>query len=74
MDIKINQQIVHLQKELYSLRKTAKLTQKQVADELGITAQSYQAYEYGTAVPTLQNFIKLTILFDISANEPLGTD
>lgn len=74
METQITRQIKHMQKELYSLRKAAGLTQKQVAENLGITAQSYQAYEYGSAVPTLQNFIKLTILFDISANELLGTE
>ena len=39
--------------------------------KLGITYQSYQAYERGIAVPTLQNFIKLAKLFDVSYEELL---
>ena len=37
----------NFRKEIFGLRKANKWTQKQVADALGITAQSYQAYEAG---------------------------
>ncbi len=45
-----------------------------MADALGITAQSYQAYEAGEALPTLLNFVKLAKLFEISPDELLGWD
>ena len=71
-------------KELYNLSKNLKnfrnqygYTQKQVAEQIGITYQSYQAYERGIAVPSLQNFIKLAKLYDITYDEllewPFGT-
>ena len=63
-------------KELYSLSKNLKMlreqygyTMKYVADQLGIAYQSYQCYERGLTVPTLQNFIKLAKLYDVSLDE-----
>lgn len=63
-------------KELYSLGKNLKAlrlqygyTQKQVAEKIGVTCQSYQAYEWGVTVPTLQNFIKLAKLYDVSLDD-----
>jgi len=50
------------------------LTQKQVAEKIGITHQSYQAYESGVALPTLENFLKLCRFFDLTPNELLGID
>ncbi|MBQ3494493.1 MAG: helix-turn-helix transcriptional regulator [Clostridia bacterium] len=61
----------HLAKNLKYLRKQFGYTQKYVAEKLGITYQSYQAYEFGTTVPTLQNFIKLANLYDIQIDELL---
>jgi len=56
---------------LKQLRLLENLTQKQVASELKITTQSYQAYESGIALPTLSNFIKLCQFFDVSPNDLL---
>lgn len=64
-------ELQNLPKNLKSLRTESGLTQKQVAKELGITYQSYQAYELGLTLPTLQNFIKLCKLFDVSYEELL---
>lgn len=61
----------NLAKNLKYLRKQFGYTQKYVAENLGITYQSYQAYEFGTTVPTLQNFIKLANLYDIQIDELL---
>ena len=64
--------------DLYNLAKNLKIlrlqygyTQKQVAEKLGIATQSYQAYEWGVNVPTLQNFIKLARLYDVSLDDLL---
>lgn len=66
-------------KELYEFPKIIKelrtgeeLTQKQVAEKLGITYQSYQAYELGIAIPSLVNFIKLADLFNVSLDYLIG--
>jgi len=54
---------------LKNLRNQFGYTQTFVAKQLGITYQSYQAYEWGTAVPTLPNFIKLAKLYSVSLDE-----
>lgn len=50
-------------------RLSHKMTQKQVADSLKIKTQSYQAYEKNVSMPTLENLLKLAILFDVSLND-----
>ena len=46
-----------------------KLTQKQVAEQLGIKTQSYQAYENNVSMPNLINLLKLVDLFNISIDD-----
>lgn len=78
MSRKIDEQLKYLGKELQELRSRMPLkngkpwTQQDVADELGITYQSYQAYELGKAYPTLTNFLKLAELFDVSLDSLVG--
>ncbi|MBQ8374232.1 MAG: helix-turn-helix transcriptional regulator [Clostridia bacterium] len=64
-------ELLNLGKNLKELRKSFGYTQKEVATQLGITYQSYQAYELGLTVPTLENFIKLAKLFEVSYEELL---
>lgn len=45
------------------------MTQKQVAEKLGIKTQSYQAYENGLCMPTAENLLKLSIIFSCSLDE-----
>ncbi len=59
-------------KILKELRKVNRKTQKEVADALGITPQSYQAYEAGKTLPTLENFMRLCIFFDVTPDTLLG--
>lgn len=63
------QELYNLSKNLKELRKQFGYTQTYVAKQIGITCQSYQAYEWGVTVPTLQNFIKLAKLYDVSLDE-----
>lgn len=60
-----------LGKNLIALRKENGFTQKYVAEKIGVTVSSYQAYEWGKTVPTLQNFIKLAKLYDVTMEELL---
>ncbi|MDE5896503.1 MAG: helix-turn-helix transcriptional regulator [Clostridia bacterium] len=64
-------ELYSLSKNLRTLRKQCGYTQKEVAEKLEIRHQSYAAYENGITVPTLQNFIKLARLYDVSLDELL---
>lgn len=57
---------------LKELRTSNGLTQKQIAKNLGITYQSYQAYERKTAIPSLPILIKLAEFYDVSLDYLLG--
>ena len=64
-------ELYNLAKNLKQLREQYGYTLKYVAEQLGITHQSYHAYERGLTVPTLQNFIKLAKLYDVSLEDLL---
>ncbi len=63
------QELYNLSKNLRQLREGYGYTQTAVAQKIGIRYQSYHAYEAGIAVPTLENFIKLAKLYDVSLDE-----
>ncbi len=67
-----NEKILSMPNRLRQLRKDNRLTQKELAFKLGITYQSYQAYEYGTALPSMHTIIDLAELYDVSADYILG--
>ncbi len=62
-------ELYNLAENLKALREQYGYTLKDVAKQLGITYQSYHAYERGLTVPTLQNFIKLAKLYDVSLDD-----
>ena len=57
---------------LKGLRISSNLTQKQVAEKLGVIQQTYQAYELGACLPSLEKFIKLAEIFDVSLDYLIG--
>lgn len=59
-------------KIIKELRLQNEWSQDYVAKQLGITYQSYQAYENGIGIPSLENFIKLADLFDVSLDYLVG--
>lgn len=50
-------------------RRQVGLTQKQVADKLGITAQAYQRYEYGKAAPSSKYLGELARIFGLQIEQ-----
>lgn len=60
------------EEKLKEMRKMCGLTQREVAERLGISQPSYVRYENGTSEPTLENLAKLADLFDVSADYLLG--
>ena len=63
------EELYKLSKNLKDLRKQFGYTQTYVAEKIGISFQSYQHYEWGLTVPTLQHFIKLAKLYNLSLDE-----
>ncbi len=59
-------------KRLFECRKSAKLTQKQVADYLGVAQPVYQRFEKGLFECNYDQLVKLSELFDVSVDYLLG--
>ncbi len=61
-----------IQERLKELRKVMKVTQRNVADELGITQVTYCHWENGQTQPDIENIIALCKYFSVSADYLLG--
>ena len=59
-------------KNLIELRKLNNMTQRQVAEKLGIAQPSYIRYENGKAEPSLENLVKIADIFDVSIDYLCG--
>ena len=62
----------NLKDNLKKIRLSKNLTQKEIADNIGITEQSYQRYEYGKVVPSAIKLHELADYFDVSTDYLLG--
>ena len=56
---------------LYELRSKANLTQKELANKLGVTNKAISKWENGNAKPTTNKLKKLSVLFNISIEKLL---
>ena len=63
---------VTLKDRLRSLRAERGETQAQIAQDLGISFQHYQKFEYGTNLPSLEIFIALADHFGVSLDYLAG--
>ena len=66
---KIYEHLNNFAKNLKFERESRKITQKNVADSIGIKTQSYQAYEAGISLPTVENLLKIALIFGVSIDE-----
>ena len=57
---------------LKEIRKDLAMSQKDVADDIGVTASAYANYEQGTREPNLETLIKLCEVLNVTADEILG--
>ena len=57
---------------LKELRKSAGLTQQQLAEKLNVKQQSYTRYESGAGEPNLETVALIAKIFDVSADYLLG--
>ena len=58
--------------KLKQLRQNKKMTQKQVADRLGLAISAVSSYESGTRYPSYEALIKLAAMFHVSTDYLLG--
>lgn len=59
---------------LKKLRKEKKLSQKEVADAIGVARSTYTQYELGDSQPAYEILKKLAEFFDVSVDYLLGID
>lgn len=59
---------------LRMLRAKANYSQTEIANELGITQQTYSKYESGAASPDSKDIIKLCDLYGVTSDYILGRD
>ena len=55
--------------KIKEIRKNKKLTQKQVADELGVKVSTFSGYETGHSKPDIEKLQKLSEIFEVSIDE-----
>ena len=59
---------------LKNLRKMRKISQKDFAKKLGITAQTYNRYERNNAQPSIDLLVHIACLLEVSLDELVGFD
>lgn len=57
-----------------SLREQKKITQTELAKQLGITRSSVNAWELGISIPSTQYIVELAGIFRVSTDYLLGVD
>ena len=58
--------------KLKSLRTEKKLTQKQVADQIGLAISAVSSYESGSRYPSYDVLVQLAHIFHVSTDYLLG--
>lgn len=61
-------------KRLREFRKEKNLTQKELAEQIGIKRNSYSDWETGKNEPSLENLVKLADLFEVPLDWLFGRD
>ncbi len=64
--------IIH--ERLKASRKECKLTQLQVAELLGVDRSTYAYYELGVSIPSIENLITLSTIFNVDFSWLSGAD
>ena len=66
--------ITKLSSNLKKLRTQQALTQKYVAEKIGVATSTYSLYESGNREPNLQTVIELAKVFSVSCDELIGNE
>ncbi len=54
---------------LRELRAQSALTQKQLADKLGVSTITIRQYEQGTREPNIEKILNLSVIFNVSLDD-----
>jgi len=57
-----------LQDKLYQLRKSKGMSQMELAEAINVSRQAISKWENGTALPTIDNFLSLSRLYEVSVD------
>ncbi len=63
---------MNFNEKLLTLRKNAGMSQDALAEKLGVTRQAVSKWDLGTAMPETENIVKLSKIFDVTADYLLG--
>lgn len=66
--------MIDLQRNLVDLRREKELTQKEVAEKIGVSAAAVGFWETGTNEPKATYLIKLAKFFGVTVDELIGYD
>ena len=69
-----NNKVVDFSERVKILRDSKGLSQKELADKLGMTRSLVSTYENGQKMPTYGKLIKLARVFDVSTDYLLGVE
>lgn len=72
LSVKVGDTVVNMGEKLKSLRIEKNLTQKQVADRIGLAISAVSSYESGTRYPSYDVLVKLARIFHVSTDYLLG--
>lgn len=64
--------MVNIGNKLKSLRIEKKLTQKQIADQIGLAISAVSSYESGSRYPSYDVLVRLAHIFHVSTDYLLG--
>lgn len=64
--------MIAFSESLKRFRKEHNLTQKQIADAIGIQKNAYQSYEYGKSLPSINVVARIADAYDVSVDYLLG--
>lgn len=64
--------MIYMGEKIKSLRIEKKLTQKQLADRIGLATSAISSYESGTRYPSYDVLLKLARIFHVSTDYLLG--
>lgn len=72
ISVSVNSGLMALKERMVLLRKEKKLTQGQLAEELGVSRSYVAAWENGDRIPDLQNLKDMAVLYNVSGDYLLG--